>query len=247
MAKTKKLKPKKTKEEIPYVWAIAYINRDLIDRTEKELKQYGYQIETYIPTVRIIKKKFKNKDMFEFVPLLFNYGFFRIPLSDACNPEYLMMLRSRISCIYGWVKDPANSIKNKTTIRQKEGNAIPGSALATDKEISDLIKTSDSLNIYSAEELGRFKPGDLIQLKGYPFDDMPAEIISINLKKKEIKVSLQISQLVKEVTVSFENVFYTVYQGFDDSLSNNLNLDDMESKKLGSSDKLMFETEYYEK
>lgn len=249
MAKKRK-KPTKKVEETKYVWAIAYINRDFIKRVEEELKRYKYDIETYIPTVRVIKKKFKGENMFEFVPLFFNYGFFKIPLTEACNPEYLMALRSRITCIHGWVKDPALTVKDG---RLRSNNiesdkAIPAAALASDKEIAEIIKTTAHCNIYSSEELERFKKGDYIQLKGYPFDDMPAKIIQINHKKKDIKVELLLENLItKEVTVSFENVFYTVYQGHDDSLSNDLNLDDIEHKKLGNTDKLMFNQEYYEK
>lgn len=247
----KKTKLTKSKEipNINYCWCIAYINRDFIQRTEKELKRYNYDIETYIPTVRVIKKKFKNKDMFELVPLLFNYGFFRIPFEDACNPEYLMILRSRITCIYGWVKDPAHTVRNDTKLRsnnKESGTAMPASALATDREIADLIKQSGNLNIYSSDELSRFKKGDYINLKGYPFDDMPAEIIHINHKKREVKVSLLIAQLTKEVTVSFDNIFYTIYKGFDESLSNGLNIDELSNHNNGDSDRLMFKANYYE-
>lgn len=249
-----KRKPKKklpVKEEIKYIWAIAYINRDFLEIVESELVRYGYEIETYIPTVKVIKKKFKGKNIFEFVPLLFNYGFFKVKYEDACNPEYLLVLRSRISCIYGWVKDPAGNMKHNVSLRSgnKESHkALPGSAFATDKEISDMIKTSDDINVYSADELSRFNKGDYINLKGYPFDDVPAEIIEINYKKKEIQVSLLLDALVKEVTVSFENVFYTVYQGYDESLSKDSNIDEMESRSNSScsSDRLMFKNTYYE-
>ena len=61
-------------------WAIAYINRDFIDRVEIDLGKYKkYEaVKAYIPTVRILRKKFKGKDIFEHVHLLFNYGFFQI-------------------------------------------------------------------------------------------------------------------------------------------------------------------------
>lgn len=246
MAKSKKKKAKEL--EVKYVWVIAYINRDFIKIVEEELKKYKYNIQTYIPTVRVVKKKFKQKNMFEFVPLLFNYGFFRITFSDACNPEYLMLLRNRITCISGWVKDPANQVKSSSLrIGKEAGNGIPTSALAKDEEIASLIKTSEEINIYSADELARFNKGDFITMKGYPFENMPAEILEINHSKKNIKVKLLLENLLtKEMTVSFENVFYTVYQGHDDSLSNHQSLEEMESYKSGKVDKLMFDTKYYE-
>jgi len=202
------------------VWLIAYVNRDFIHIAEEELARYKYHfIKAYIPTVRVLKKKFKGKNIFEFVPLLFNYGFFRVPFHYAANEDFLVELRSRITCIYGWVKDPTKDLMRKNPRLRMDNRGLikpmPVTALATDKEISFLVKQTQAVNVYSAEDLKQFGPGDYIKLKGYPFDDMPAEIIHINLSKREVKVKLLVDALVKEATVSFENVFYTVYQSLD--------------------------------
>ena len=203
------------------VWTIAYINRGFIDIAQKELERYGYnEIEAYIPTVRLLKKKFKGKNVFEFVPLLFNYGFFKMPYNKAINPDYLMELRQRITCIYAWVKDPAKIYPNKTNLRKDNSgfiDALPQAAIATDKEVSRMIKASQSMSIYCSEDLKRINSGDHLILQGYPFDGMPAEIIKINHKKGEVVVKLNIEAIVKEVTVSFENVFYTVYKNFNEA------------------------------
>jgi len=202
------------------VWLIAYVNRDYIDIAQEELTAYDYHfIKAYIPTVKVLKKKFKGKNMFEFIPLLFNYGFFKVPYNHATNEDFLSVLRARITCIYGWVKDPTKDVlKNNPKLRMDNNGlieAMPVTALATDKEIARLIKKSRAINVYSAEDLKAFSPGDYIKLKGYPFDNIPAEIIKINLRKREVKVKLLIDALVKEATVSFENVFYTVYQSLE--------------------------------
>jgi len=242
---------KKPKLESKFIWAIAYINRDFLNVVEAELNRYGYDVEAYIPTVKVLKKKFKGKNVFEYEPLYFNYGFFKVSYEDACNPEFLLQLRSRISCIYGWVKDPANNIKKNVSLRDNNKDsykALPGSAFASDKEIANMVKTGDTLSIHSAEEVARFKKGDYIKLKGYPFDDVPCEIIEINKHRKEIKVSLLLDVFVKEVTVSFENVFYTIYQGYDESLKDDINFDDLESGSLnhGNREKLMIKSNYHE-
>lgn len=204
------------------IWVLAYINRDFINRAEIELERYGHNdIEAYIPTVRLLKKKFKGKNVFEFVPLLFNYGFFKIPYHKAINPDFLMELRHHITCIYAWVKDPAKIHLQSTNLKSDNSNftdAIPHIATATDKEVTRMIKASESMSIYNADDLKRFQPGDHLQLEGYPFDGMPAEIIKINHKKKEVVVKLNIEAIVREVTVSFENVFYTVYKNFNEQL-----------------------------
>src|SRR5690606_34035011 len=101
----------------------------------------------YIPTVKVLKKVFKGKNHFEFEPLLFNYGFFKVDYDDACNPDFLMELRSRISAIYGWVKDPATSMVSQVNLKRGNTNfynGIPAAAVAKDSEIADLISKSDS-------------------------------------------------------------------------------------------------------
>lgn len=202
------------------VWVVAYINRDHISIAQEELKRYGHKdIEAYIPTVRMLKKRFKGKNVFEFVPLLFNYGFFNIPLAKAKNPDFLMTLRHNITCIYAWVKDPAKANIDRTGLKEDNTNfddALPQCAIATDEELSRLIEASESMSIYNSEDLDKLKPGDYIKLQGYPFDNMPAEIININKKKGTVKVKLEIDSLIREATVSFENVFYSVYKDFSE-------------------------------
>jgi len=226
------------------VWCIAYINRDHINIVEDELKKYEYNVEAYIPTVRILKKKFKGKNIFEEVPLLFNYGFFKIQYSDAINTQFLMELRNRITCIYGWVKDPTKVINSSPRLSASNSDTFSGimvTALATDKEVARLNKKRQTMNVYSADDIERLQPGDYIKLKGYPFDDMPATIVSINKRKGEVKVILEMASLIKEVTVSFENVFYTVYQGFNEESREESY--DATKEKYGSNslDKILFQ------
>lgn len=210
------------------VWCIAYINRNFIDRVSEELEEYDYDmVEAYIPTVKILKKKFKNKQEFEEIPLLFNYGFFKIPYEYACNEEWLSILRQRITAIYGWVKDTSRVIKEKPILLDKNGDPddpnnkhiliekVPRAAVATDAEVADMVKAAMEQNIFSKEDIENLSPGQYIVLKGYPFDDLPAEVVSVNSKKKEIKVKLLLEDAMTEVKVSFENVFYTIYNSFD--------------------------------
>ena len=231
-------KPKK-------VWCIAYINREKLELVERELKQYGYDIEAYIPTVKVLKKKFKNQDVFEDTPLLFNYGFFRIKYKHACNPDFLMELRVRISAIYAWVKDPVNNLQKLGKLRMDNKNfseALPASAICTDQEVANLVKEAEKSNIFSANEVDRLKKGSYIILKGYPFDGIPAEILEIKKKRKQVKVKLLTEGIFEEVTLNFENVFYTIYQGYDDKLTKGDNYDEMlaNKHKANKVDKLIF-------
>lgn len=207
--------------ESKHVWVVAYINRDFINLANHELIEYNYNdIEAYIPTVKVLRKQFKGKQLYEFVPMLFNYGFFKMPYEKACNPEILLELRHRISCIYAWVKDPSSMMDDVrpglNAANKSFDKAIPRAAIATDKEISEMVKTSKTLGIFTQDDLRQFKSGDYIKLEGYPFEGMPAEIVRINYKKKEVTIKLMIDAIVKDMTVSFENVFYSIYKDYSE-------------------------------
>lgn len=215
------------------VWAIAYINRSFIPLVEEEIKRYNYkEVEIYIPTVKILRKQFKGKNMFEMVPLLFNYGFFKLPWDMACNAEKLLELRHRISCIHGWVRDPSSDLVNNFSMRGDNDNfrqALPRTAIATDEEVARMTKASQGMSIYCEEDLKRLKTGEYIKLEGYPFEGMPAEILNINHKKKEVRVKLLMDAIVKEIKVSFDNVFYTIYKDFEEE-SREVSSDELKEK-----------------
>ena len=232
------------------VWCIAYINRDHIKIVNHELEKYNYNVEAYIPTVKILKKRFKGKNIFEEVPLLFNYGFFKIRYDDATNPEFLLILRNRITAIYGWVKDPTKVVGASPRLSASNSDTFTGiqvTALATDSEVAQLTNKAKNMSVFSADDISQLSVGDYIKLKGYPFENMPAEIISINTKKRQVKVSLLIESITKDVTVSFENVFYTVYQGLNEN-SREKSYDEANDKYgQNSIDKMLFQNiDFYE-
>jgi len=230
------------------IWCIAYISRDYLDIVNAQLKEYGYEdVKAYIPTVRIIKKKFKGKNQYEEIPLLFNYGFFQIPQWKALDIEYLKLLRERISCIYAWVQDPIKVVrkKPKLDLENKDIGWSTQIATATEQEIVDLLKISETSSVFSDLEINKLKPGVTIILQGYPFEDMPAEIIRINKETKEIKVKLLLESIMTQVTVSFENVFYTIYSNFDGTIKER-SLEELTDGKTQYIDKLYANISYDE-
>jgi len=244
-----------------YVWVVAYINRDYIERVEQDLLQKGFgAIRVFIPTTRILKKQFKGKNFYEYVPLLFNYGFFQIPYRNACNAEFLKNLKDEIPAIYSWVVDPLQVIKKRPNLRMdnKGGtpeveeedkpkvlkkDRYPRVALAKEEEIVALLKVSESLSIFSDDVVDKLEIGSFITLRGYPYEGMPAEIVSINKKDKKIKVKLLLETFMAEVLVSFENIFYTVYSNYDED-SKEKSLEDIAASGYRKLDKLYAQISY---
>lgn len=215
-----------------YCWVCAYIDSALIKHVEKELKRYRRyrRVEAFIPTVKILKKTFKKENFFEEVPLLFNYGFFKVPRKWAKYRDWLEQMRKDISCIYAWVQDPQKVIRTKPRLMADGGSVnyshdgdIP-IATATSREISELIRTSVNIGAHSAEDLGLLKEGDTVVLRGYPFEGISANLVEIDHKRKKVHVKIDtgIFKQSKEISVSFDNVFFTIYHNknyYPDDLS----------------------------
>lgn len=261
----KKSSKRSKKNKKVYVWAIAYIHKELLSRIGYDLEQYGYDelgIECYVPTVKMLKKTFKGKNQYEFIPLLFNYGFFKLPFEKACNPEFLSQFKQRINAIYGWVKDPANTIRISPNLNKDNSGyhkTLKVSDFANETELSNHIrksvkcavagigeiesmkKSEDLFSIFNEDDLNKLSVGDYITLKGYPFDGIPAEIKEINYKKSYIKVLLDIGSQMNEVKVSFENIIYTVYSGYDENhRKEDVTIEDLGSYPSKVVDKIMF-------
>jgi len=221
-----------------YVWCIAYIRPDQLNLVDKQLKQFK-NIEAYIPTVKLLKKTIKNKPEFTYVPLLFNYGFFKIPISKATKAGFLAELREKVTAIYAWVKEPKRATKAPVlnthgVIDWRTINA----SIATDEEIANLVSKASQLSIHSKEDLDELNAGDTVMLRGYPFEGLYAEITSIDKKKHKIEVRLALDGLFRQITVDFQNVFYTVYASeILDTLMGHEPLDTtMETKNFGITD-----------
>lgn len=227
MAKKKKLKEK------DFCWVVAYIDSSFLKHVERDLGKFPeYEdVEAFIPTVKILKKTFKKENFFEEVPLLFNYGFFKIPRKFGIYKDWLDNMKRNISCIYGWVPDPQKVIETKPKLRsdgkpmQYYDSDVPV-ATATSYEISELLKASVNIGAHSADELDLINIGDMIILRGYPWENLPATLLEIDHKKQKVKVRIDtgIFKQSKEVSVSFDNVFFTIYHNknyFPDVLSNN--------------------------
>jgi transcription antitermination factor NusG len=242
----------KPKELNSYVWCIAYIRPDQVitkvpeeltdnqgnplpvpdplEPIKKQLSKKGFEgIEVYIPTLKLLKKTFKNKPEFIYVPLLFNYGFFKIPINKAISAAFLQNLRESIPAIYGWVKEPKKLIQFPVV---NEGGDIDykriNASVATDEEIYNLITKASELSIHSQEDLAEINAGDTIMLRGYPFEGLYATIDTVDKKKSKLEVTLALEGIFKKVTVDFQNVFYTVYASETlDTLMGHQNIDDL--------------------
>ena len=226
----KKKQPKK--RDKLYCWVIAYIDSKFINQIIPQLsRNLEYRdVEVYIPTVKVLKKKFKGKEQFDEVPLLFNYGFFKIPRVYAVHRNYLENLQKNITAIHGWVKDYSKVLKKRKGESMKGDDRYISVATATSEEIARLVQTSMNIGAHSAEDINLVNPGEMIVLRGYPFDGVEAELIEVDPKRKRVKVKI-LQLWGKIVEVSYDNVFFTIYQNnnYDDTVTIQKSLDELQA------------------
>lgn len=209
-----------------FSWLVAYIDADKIGKVQEELTRREYkEITAYIPTVSVLKKTFKKRNTFEDVPLLFNYGFFRVPRKYAIYKNYLEQMQQDISCIYSWVKDPAKIIKKIPNLRLGERDFYPETeipvATATAEEIAKLVNDAFDYSAHSAEDIARIEAGQIVTLHGYPFEGVQATIVEVNPKKELVTVKIELFDQMRNVEVKYDNVVFTIYhaKSYDDSVT----------------------------
>lgn len=196
----------------PSRWVIAYINPKSIHTLERDrLKFPKYKTVTpYIPSVKILVKQAKGKKVFQTVPLLFNYGFFKVPKYFIPNPTFLDAMKRDFECIIGWVKNPGLVSTEEFT---KGGLFNPLKiAVASKKEIKRIMREEGKQTFYTKADIDTLYEGKLITLHTYPFEGLPAEVMEVNEANKYVKVRLLLDTTFSVVKVGFENIFFSLYQ-----------------------------------
>lgn len=203
------------------IWCIIYVEGSYIENLDHDLAKniFEEELEVYIPTIKILDKQKKGQKVFREVPLLFNYGFVKLTVQQACNQEFLKICKDHISCLYSWVKDQS---KQSITITgwSWDDDYYPSTAVvpavAKDSEIEGLKKAQIDLNIYTEEQLNQLVPGQTIQLFTYPWEGISAVILKVNKQKQEALVEIDGAMNGLRVNISFDNLVYTLYRGAHD-------------------------------
>lgn len=206
------------KKHTHFVYCICYIEFKYFKNINRDLEIRGYdKVKAIIPTVSILKKTVKNKSVYEEVPILFNYGFIKMPAEKAFSREYLNKVKKDIPGIRGWVKSVETLHPRKKKLRIDNMDIFDDFsivAVATRKEVRYFRRLSKQNKRFSLEDLS-LKIGDYLVLRGYPFDGVDATIMDINYIKGTVKLLLYPENGKMEINLPFDNVIYSVYQNYD--------------------------------
>lgn len=203
-----------------YTYCIFYLEKKFWRDLPNQLAEAGYspKLKAIVPTVTILRKSVRGKMVFEEVPLLFNYGFIKMPTELAFSRHFLNRIKRSIPGIRSWLRDTITLHPRKQKKRIDNAEDFDDFSLVATcsrKQVKDYLRISKENKRYSLDDLVNYKPGDYVHLKGYPYEGMGATVLSINYKEKVITVEVVILHGTMKLTLPFDNVLYSIYQNFD--------------------------------
>ena len=203
-----------------FVYCIFYLEKKYYQNTQEQLQQAGFhRLKAIIPMVKILKKTIKGKMQFVEEPVLFNYGFIKMPSEFAYDRQFLNKVKKAVPGIQHWLKDTSTLHTKKK--RRRIDNAEDWddfSLVATcpRKDVRRFLKISRENQQYNLDDFVRVTPGTFVQLKGYPYEGMSAKVKKVDHNTRTIEldmVTIMGGSLI--LTLPFDNVIYSVYMDYD--------------------------------
>ena len=223
-------------KRVPYTYAIFRIDKKNWRYINDDLNIMGYKgLKAIIPTIRILKKSKSNKNIYEEVPLLFNYGFMKMKVNLAFDRNYLNKVKKDIPGILSWLRslETLHPKKKKLRIDNAEDfDDFSKVATISKKEVKFYKNLSKKNQIYSIEDITNLKIGDYITLRGYPFEGLEAKVDNISLVTKMVTVTIFPEGGSIVVQIPMENILYSIYHNYDEdklmALNNDMDISQIE-------------------
>ena len=204
-----------------FKYCIIYLEDKYYENINSDLEKRGYDdIEAIVPTVTILKgSTSRGKSIYKKEPILFNFGFLKMSAKKAVDRNFLRNLVKRIPGIRGFLKDTTTLHPRKKKKSRIESIDVWDDfsivATCTRKEVRRFLKIQEENKRFSVTDLVSLKPGDYINLKGYPYEGVDATILEVDHNNKRVKLLMYPQNGKLEVWLPFDNVVYSVYQNYD--------------------------------
>lgn len=203
-----------------YVYCICRITKFWKD-INQDLSKRGYKgIKAYIPYVNVLKSTRAGKNVYTEVPLLFHYGFIKMKTEKAYDRQFLKRLRKDIPGIMGWMYSPETMHERKKRVRIDESYTFDDFSMVATvsrEEVKYYKDLSKRNQIFSRDDIVNLKIGDYINLRGYPFEGIGAQVEEVNLSTKMIKVILYPNNGSLVVSLPLDNILYSIYNDYDEN------------------------------
>lgn len=203
-----------------YVYTIFYLERKYFQTINQDLKDYGFEhVRAIIPTVKVLRKAIKGKLNFEEVPILFNYGFIKMPLEKAYSRPFLNKLKKKIPGIRSFLKDTQTIFPKKKRARidnAEDFDDFSIVATCSKSEVGRFRRLARENKKFSVDDITSIKIGDYLVLKVYPYEGVDATVLDINYQAQTVKLMLYPENGKMEINVPFNHVLYSVYSNYDE-------------------------------
>lgn len=210
------------KRNIPYVYCICRIDQKYWKKINEELESRGYKkVKAFVPAVKILKKSKAGKNIYEEVPLLFNYGFVRMKSDKAYDRPFLNKIKRDIPGILGFMKSPETMFPRKKRARidnAEDFDDFSMVATVTKEEVKYYKERAKKNQVFSADDVVNVPVGSYVTLKGYPFEGIEATIDDVNLTTRMVTVTIYPERGSMVIQVPMDSVFYSVYQNYDENI-----------------------------
>ncbi|MEG1415381.1 MAG: hypothetical protein RSC49_02135 [Clostridium sp.] len=207
-------------KKISYQWVIFHMDNKYFSTINNELKDKGYKhIKAVIPTVSILRKRQKGKDIYEEVPILFSYGFMKMPTEKAYSRRFLTELRKNITGIHSFVKSLETMHPGK--LRKRVDNAEDFDdfsivATVSASEVRRFRRLSKQNKKYTQDSIINLEIGSYVVLRGYPFEGVSATVLDVNLTEGTVKLLLYPEGGKMQVKLPLENAIYSIYHDYNE-------------------------------
>lgn len=158
--------------------------------------------------------------------------------TKAFDRQYLRKLKKDIPGILGWLKslETMHPKKKRARIDNPEDfDDFSKVAIVSKEEVKYYKRVSKQNRVYTSEDIINLKLGSYVVLKGYPFEGIGATILEVNLNLKLVKVALYPDSANIIVQIPMDNVFYSIYNDFDENklmASNDFIQENIDSEKV---------------
>lgn len=209
-----------------YSYCIFYLDNKYYKDINKDLRACGYRhIRAIIPTVRFIKQKSsRGADVYQEEPILFNYGFMKIPTSLIYDRVFLNKVKRLIPGIRGWLKS-SEPLHRKRGKRRRVENAedfddFSKVAIVSRKVVRYFIELAKINSYLDYNDIVSLHPGNYIRLSCYPYIGADAIVEEVDNNNNKIRLNLYPNKYKDQfkVWLPLDMVAYNVYQDYNPRL-----------------------------
>lgn len=203
-----------------YVYTIFYLERKYFRTINKDLRDYNFShVRAIVPTVKVLRKAIKGKLNFEEVPILFNYGFIKMPAEKAYSRPFLTKLKRKIPGIRTFLRDTQTIFPRKKRARIDNADDFDDFSIVATcprSEVNRFRRLARENKKFSVDDITSLKIGDYVVLKVYPYEGVDATILDINYQSKTVKLLLYPENGRMEINIPLSHVLYSVYSNYDE-------------------------------